>query len=314
MATSNSTNYTQTRDEIISDSLSLLGVLGAGQTATANDITFCSSLLNKMIKAWQAQGIHLWKECEAVIPLVINQNTYTLSSTSTDRMGDTPIETVLTVASSGGSLTVSSTVGMTALDKIGVQLDASTRHWTTIASVDSTTTLTLTVSLTSTASIGNSVTTYTTTSNRPLNITNARYRYNSGVERKITKYGRAQFMALPNKNNTGTVTAFYYTPQLNNGVFYVWNTPDTSNDNIHCTYIKTFEDFDSSSDNADFPQEWLECLTLNLACRIAPAYGKSLSQTQPDLVRDAQMSLLQLNGWDSEEGSVKFMPSRKYDD
>ena len=311
MATSGSINYSQNRNEIITDALSMLGVVSAGGTATANDVTFCSAQLNKMVKAWQGQGIHLWKECEAVVLLTNDQNKYSLSSSSNDKMGDNPVQTELTASASGSSLTVISTAGMTAADNISIEFDDNTRHNTTIVSVDSTTTLTITSALASAAASGNNVVTYTTRSGRPMNIINARYKVNGGVERKIRKMGRSEFMALPNKSNNGVITAWYYSPQLTNGLLYVWQTPDQVGDILLVSYIKSIEDFDASSDDPDFPQEWLECLTLNLAVRVSPAFGLNLQRDNPGLVMDARMGLDELKAWDSEEGSVYFIPGKR---
>jgi hypothetical protein len=236
MATSGSINYNQTRNEIITDALSLLGVVSAGGTAKANDITFCSNQLNKMVKAWQAQGVHLWKETEGTITIVTDQYQYTLNSTNFPSIG------------------------------------------------------------------------------RPVNIINCRYKYSSGLERKMTKMGRSEYMAIPTKTTSeGPCTAFYYSPQLSSGELYVWPVPQDTSDSLVISYIKTFEDFDSSTDDPDFPQEWLECLTLNLAVRVSPAYGKDLAKSHPTLLQEAKLSLQELKGWDSEEGSVRIIPNRRDD-
>lgn len=308
MTTSGSINYVQNRNQIITDALSLIGVVSAGGTATASDITFCSDQLNKMVKGWQALGINLWKECEAVLFLVNDQNKYSLSSTATDKMGDNPVvtETTAAASSSATTLTVTSTAGMTAADNISISLDANTRHHTTIVSVDSSTALTITSGLASAAASGSSVVTYTTRSGRPLNITNARYRYLSGVERRIKKMGRAEFMALPNKSNNGTVTAYYYSPQLGSGLLYVWQTPDNVDDILMLSYIKSIEDFDASTDDPDFPQEWYDCITRNLAVKVAPAYGLGGDKSVQTLMVEAKMMLDEMRAWDSEEGSIQL--------
>jgi hypothetical protein len=315
MATSGSSNYTQTRDQIISDALMLLGVLGANDTATANDVTFCSNMLNKMVKGWQGQGIHLWKESEAIVTLTDGQYKYVLSSSSNDEIGDNAVETTLSASASGTSLTVVSTSGMTVGDEIVIALDDNTSHATTIATIPSTTTLTINVTLPSAAASGNSVITFTSQIARPLNVTSARYHYVSGLERKMTKYGREQYMQIPTKyTSEGPSTVFYFSPQLNEGHLYVWPVPNDVNDSIHISYIKTIEDFDSSSDNPDFPQEWLNCLTYNLAVMVAPAYGGSLSKVNPDIAANAQQMLLELQAWDSEEGSIHITPNYRFDD
>jgi hypothetical protein len=236
MSTSGSTNFSQNRNQIISDSLQLIGAIGANDTASANDITFCSNLLNKMIKAWQGQGIHLWKEAEGTITIVADQYLYTLNSTNYPTIG------------------------------------------------------------------------------RPLNIINCRYKYSSGLERKMKKMGRSEYMSLPTKTTSeGACTAFYYSPQLSDGYLYVWPVPQDTTDSLAISYIKTIEDFDNSTDDPDFPSEWLDAITYNLAVRIAPAYGISLAKTNPDIMAMAASLLADMQAWDSEEGSVRIVPNYRHD-
>lgn len=237
MATSGSIDYNQTRNEIITDALLLLGVVNSNESASANDITFCSGILNKMIKSWQAQGIHLWKETEGTITITADQSSYTLNSTNFPSIG------------------------------------------------------------------------------RPIYISDCRYSYSSGLDRKMRKLGRSEYNALPTKTTaTGPSTAWYYSPQLSSGILYVWPVPTSSetSDTFSITYLKTIEDFDASSDDPDFPSEWLEALTYNLAVRIAPAFGIVLSKTNPDVLVIAAASLNDLKSWDFEEGSIKIHPNHRY--
>jgi hypothetical protein len=230
MSTSSSINFNQNRNEIILDALQLLGVIGAGDTAQAADITFCSNMLNKMAKAWQAQGIHLWKETTASITIVADTYQYAVSP-------------------------------------------------------------------------------------RPLNIISCRYHYSSGLERKMKKLGRGEYDSLPNKStSTGPSTCFYYSPQLATGQLYVWPVPTSSetSDTYAITYMASIEDFDSSTDEPDFPAEWLEAVTYNLAVRVAPAFGIALATTNPDILSLAQNSLREVQTWDSEEGSVRITPNHRF--
>jgi len=314
MATSSSTNYNQTRNEIISDALALLGVIGIAngtmETPTAGDITFCSGILNKMVKAWQAQGIHLWKEREGTVFLREDVNTYTLSSSSTDKAGIDAVETTLSAAATSGAstITVTSSTGMSVSDNIGIELDDGTRQWTTISSI-STTTITLATTLTDDAASGNTVFTYTTAVGRPLNITGARFRNADGTDRPVTLMGRTEFMQIPNKTTTGKTNSIFYSPQLSNGKLYVWPTPDDVADRLKISYIASIEDFDSSTDDPDFPAEWLEALTYNLAVRIAPSYGKRLSKNDPEIIAVAADALLRMQLWDSEQASIQIVPN-----
>ncbi len=60
MSTSGSTNFNVTRDEIITGALRILGVIGEGQSATAQQISDSAEALNYLIKAWENQGVPIW--------------------------------------------------------------------------------------------------------------------------------------------------------------------------------------------------------------------------------------------------------------
>lgn len=314
MATSSSTNYNDTRNGIIADALTLLGVYRPGATVSSADYTFCSNILNKMVKAWQGEGIQLWTEEEGALFLTNTQNKYTLSASTSDVVGRNPIHTNLTAAGSGTSLTVTSTLGMTAADNVGICLDNNTIQWTTIVSVDSSTALTITASLTSAAASDNSVYTYTTAVGRPLYITTARFDNKSLVERPVRVAGRDEFMNMPTKNTAGKVNLLHYAPHTSSGFLYVWPAPDDVNECVKFTYVRTIEDFDNSTDNPDLPQEWIYTITVNLAVRVATAYGRLIHKTNPEMVVDAVNSLMQLQLFDVDSGSMKITPNQRYDD
>jgi hypothetical protein len=60
MATSGSSNFTETRDSIITRALRICGALGQGETASTTEITEASQAMNDIIKALQADGMQLW--------------------------------------------------------------------------------------------------------------------------------------------------------------------------------------------------------------------------------------------------------------
>src|SRR6185437_6383886 len=168
MSTSNVITYNETRDQIITNSLSLLGVIAAGESPTTADITLCASFLNQMILSWMGQGIHLWTEEEGTLFLVSGQGQYFLQTGvngafASDGSG-TPVETTLSTSAGSGSQTVqvATSTGMSSGDTIGICQDNQTIFWTTINGTPSGNTVTLTSVTTSTASSGNAVYTYTT--------------------------------------------------------------------------------------------------------------------------------------------------------
>ncbi len=319
MTTSGSYDYNQTRDQIISDALQLLNILAAGETATANDITFCANALNKMVKAWMGQGIHLWTEEEGTIYLVNGQTQYSLPGANASDGSGTPVETTTSAAASLGATSIicTTTTGMTAGDNIGIEIQSSpiSLQWTTIASVVGTT-VNLNTTLTAAANLGAFVATYTTAMPRVISIQSARVRDSGNFDRPVWIKARDDYMMIPQKNITGQINVVYYSPQMTTGILYVWPTTSSVSQRLKVTYLRTIQDFDSSSDNPDLPQEWLEVITYNLAVRIAPAYGVNLSSGgvagNPDILRQAAQYLEDMKAWDAEQPGVQIVPNYRY--
>jgi len=84
MSTSGTTTYSVTRNEIISASLRLLGVLEEGAVASATAIDNASMVLNLLIKDWMTDGIKLWTVNEIILPLVNNKDSYSLGEDVTN--------------------------------------------------------------------------------------------------------------------------------------------------------------------------------------------------------------------------------------
>ncbi len=314
------TNFTETRDQISSDALQLIGYLAAGETAAANDLTFCANAVNKMIKAWMAQGIHLFNEEDGILYPVVGQAAYTLTATGGANGAadaNVAVSTTLASAGSGTSIVVTSATGMTVSDNIGIVLTSGALFWTTITIISGTT-ITLNAALTSVAASGNPVYSYTNSLLRPLSINSARFRDSNTFDRKMKIVPREDYMNIPQKSLTGQPIILYYSPQSTTGVVYVWPTPTSGNGQIMVTYLREILDVDNASDNFDFPEEWLECITYNLAVRIAPAYGISLASGgmggNSNLLTQAAQYLEEMKAWDSSQPYVQFVPGWDYRD
>lgn len=319
--TSGNITFNQTAAQIITDAMMILNIVGAGDVINNNDLNFGMNILNKMTKAWMGQGIHLWTEKAGTIFLVQGQAKYLLQAgangaKASDGSG-TPVETTLSVAAGSGanSITVTTTTGMSVNDVIGVCQTNQVILWTTIQSINSNT-VTLNTTLTSAAALGNGVFTYTTQLPRILSVQSARLRNNSGFDRKMDIKAREDYMNIPQKNITGSPIILFCSPQLGADEVYIWPAPSDVNQRIEITYLYPIQDFTSSTDLPDFPQEWLEALTFNLAVRLAPAYGISLSsggiQGNPDLLLQAANYLEQMKAWDSEQPSISIVPRTQY--
>lgn len=83
MSTSNSTNFNVTRNEIIHGALRILGVVGEGQTPSAQQYTDASEALNYLVKAWENQGVLIWCVKSTDITLVAGTADYNIGLSQT---------------------------------------------------------------------------------------------------------------------------------------------------------------------------------------------------------------------------------------
>lgn len=98
----------------------------------------------------------------------------------------------------------------------------------------------------------------------------------SGFQRPLNIEALYNFNTLGTPASTGQPVQISYSPDNLTGTFYLYPTPDTysqTNMSIYVRYQRVFQDFDSSVDTADFPQEWYLALVYNLAVVLAPDYG-----------------------------------------
>lgn len=238
MATSNSTNFSTTRDDIIKGALRLCGALSLGETPSTDQVTEASDALNMLVKAWQADGMALWARSEYTLPLTLDTKSYSIGT--------------------GQTVNIS----------------------------------------------------------KPLKITQAiLHDTQTNVDIPMRIITRDEYLRLGNKSTSGQPIQIYYDPQRDSGVLYVYppaNAAAVSYKQIKFTYQKPFEDFDASTDNPDFPQEWYEALKYGLASRLAGEYGISMDDRR-QLMQEAILIKNDALSFGTEEGSFFFTPdNRKY--
>lgn len=76
MTTSGSTNYSTTRDTLISSALRVIGVIAQGETPTTTQVTEAAEALEMLVKAWQADGMPLWATTTYNLTLTSGTGTY----------------------------------------------------------------------------------------------------------------------------------------------------------------------------------------------------------------------------------------------
>ena len=308
MTVSNSTNFSQNRNQIINLAMSAIGIKTNNRALTAPEINEASDILNVMVKSWKNRGNYLWKYAEGTLFLTSRQAKYKLDG-STAHATESYNETTTTSAAVSGATTivVSSTSGFVVGYNIGVVQDDNTILWTTITIIAGST-ITLNTALTADAASGNAVYVYQNKINRPESITSLRARTSSGTDTPTTALSRDSYFNIPVKTNSARPNQWYYDKQLTYGDLYLWPTPNAVSDIIKFTFQKMFFDFDSGVDDPDFPVEWIRAMYLNLALDLARIKGKD-KEFREQLKRDADEALADCQGYDREPASIYFQPA-----
>jgi len=311
MATSNSRDFTLTRNNIVKRAFNFINIYDLNNTIDSQDQDFALDLLNMLLKSWNAETRQSWNRQNATVFTAYQDHQYDLSLTG-DNWTKSYVNTTISADEASGQTVISltSTTGMTAADRIGIELDGGTRQWTTIVSVDSSTQVTITTALTGAAAAANTVIAYTSKADRPLEILTATWQdITTSVETKLTQILYEEYQYLPDKTTDGSPSCFMYHPQLSTGKLYLWPRPADVNLIINITFQESIEDFDSQSDNADIPQEWEYALMVNLAAALAFPYGR---YPEMDKIKQEAMMLksLALN-YDNDNTSILLSPNSR---
>jgi hypothetical protein len=306
MSTSGSTDFSLNRDTLIKDSLIDLGAISSEDTPSSAIVEHASRLLNMMLKAWMADGLHLWKIKPFTILLENAKSVYSLSLTG-DQASLNMLDTTMRIAgvTNDTILQITTTVGMTAGDYIGIELDNNTLHKTTIASVTDLDTVVITLGITSASAIGNRIYWYTTKVPKPLAVDHITVVDSTDNSRPITIISREEYRSLSNKLATGSVIQVYFDPQLTSSKLYVYNVPNTVDKVLELTGYFPVEDMDSAANDFDIPQEWYLAVKTNLSVLLGPSYGQR-SEQMKSLKAIAMEEKERVMGWDKEKTSIFF--------
>lgn len=310
MTVSNLDTFNLTGNQIVTLALQHINVLAADEIIGPSDLQFGLFHLNMMIKAWQNMGIHLWTQEEACVFLNVGQPSYAIGTDHACLFQGFYNTTIASVIGIGQSIIpVISTLGFLVGDQLGIQLDNGTRFWSTITMVNSLTTVTIASGLTGTAAIGNTVFDYTTTLPRPLKIHNIRrWDLLNQSEIEAQKLTRPEYFNLPQKLQTGLPINWYYDPQLGNGELYIYQPSSDINQVLRITATRAVSDFTNSNNTVDFPNEWTDCIVMNLAVRLSHPYGKAKGQEFDRLLAVAGKLEDAAKVWDIDTRSIQFVP------
>lgn len=303
--------FNQTTNQICMRALRLIGAFQSGETPGTTEIADCVTALNAMTKEWDADGLHIWTQEEGCLFLQPGQAQYGLGSSSPDHAAlsytSSALATMLYAGATTALLTLPLTVG--AGDNVGIVQDSGAIFWSTATSPSTGLSIGLASGLAVPASAGNLVIIYpvSQTMERPLRILGLRRRWlASGIDTPLLTISRLDYQALPNKRTIGTPNQWFYDAQLNTGVLSIWQAPQSGGQWVlPFTFIRQILDWGDLNATGDFPQEWINALTYNLALEIAPEYDVDPKRLQ-FLAAQAVAKKATASGWDRADESVFF--------
>jgi hypothetical protein len=324
MATSGSWNYSLTAADIIKAAYQDLGVVTPGGTVGSDDSTMAMTRLNMLVKQWQgnsdlAPGMKVHTRQRITLFLAKGQQTYLVGPASTDARSSTSVgRTTLSAAEAASQTTLSitsntdtttypgTTITMASGDIIGIQLDDGTLHWDTITGTPSTT-ADVTTGLASGAASGNYVWWFTSRAQRFPLIESAVLRDSNLTDSPLTVYTEAREydLGVSDKYADGTPTAILVEPLRIATRITLNSQPTDVTDQIVLTALYPAEDYDSTSDDIAFPQEWFAALSWELAFRLSPSVGRWTREME----LNRQSALLMARSVNPENSVLYFQPN-----
>lgn len=150
---------------------------------------------------------------------------------------------------------------------------------------------------------------------KPLKIYNVYIHNNStGTDVPVNIISRQEWIQFGNKVAKGHPVNLYYDPQNKTGVINIYPSPSAvvaANNSLVIVYQRPFEDFDSATDEPDFPQEWFDVVKYGLAVRLAGEYGLERF-ARKTLQDEFQYVLSQAQGFNQEEVSLYLQVDTSY--
>lgn len=153
---------------------------------------------------------------------------------------------------------------------------------------------------------------------KPMRVTSARRKLTlGGYETPMTEWSRQEYLDMPNKlSSPSTPVNFYYDPQRDTGVLYLWPAPSAAvapTITVEIDVLRPFFILDLSNDTLDFPQEWQETVVMNLAKRLKLKYPVNDPTTNAQIDQLADELFAKLKAWDQEPASIYLQPDYRFE-
>lgn len=327
MATSGSWNYSVDAAAVIKAAYEDLGVIEPGATVGSTDSAMALVRLNLIVKQWQgrtdfAPGLKVWTRRRVALFLEYGQQEYLVGPASTDsRCATTWGHTTLDAAEAAGQTVISvaattdsttnprSSVTMTGSDIIGIEMDDGTMHWSTVSSISAGDTVTIGNATPSAAASGNHVYWFTSRAQRLIDIETALLRNasnNTDQPIDILRSAAEYDQGIPDKYSDGNPTCLLAEPLTLNTRILLDTQPNDMGYFLLLTAMYPAEDYDATTDDIAFPQEWYAALSWELAFRLCPSKGSNWTKAM-DVNRSNALAMAR--SVNPEVSSLYFQPN-----
>lgn len=155
----------------------------------------------------------------------------------------------------------------------------------------------------------------TITTLRPNQVVGAFIRDSANVDHQVDIISEVKYRSFTVKSTSSRPYALFYHPTYPLGNVYLYPTPADA-ETMHLESFKPFTEsssFDLQASTLAFPLNYKEPMVFNLAKRLAPEYGKSLSPEAASIAEDGFNVLLSLNAANQVEPSKIQIPAAWYE-
>lgn len=305
MATSGEYVLDLTLNDIVEAAVEELQVSGDGETLDADMLKRGRNRINRLLKSWEAQGLHLWTIKTGTLFLQPGQAQYSVNGSN---VANTYYTTTLSGAEAAGEtiLSVPSTANMVIGSSIGVMMENRQLHWSTITGFALDATVSISIMLPQAALSGAKVYYYDADSFQPIaRVTEVRREEEDGHEIPIVFESRSDYKRLPNKTALGVPIQAYYDRQEPQGIFSFWPTALDSLPKINFDYERKIQIMNLGTQTFDLPEYFYDALVFNLARRLISVYGCSVERA--DFIKgEASDTLALAMSFDTELYPIRF--------
>jgi len=282
-----------TANDVVTAALRRINAYSAGQPLDPNDASDALSMLNDMIESWSLEHLMIFNSIEQVVTWTAGPYQYTGGNPPLGTAGATFVTSLSngspTFTVAGISSLQNFVVGAVLQDRAGA-IPAGT----TVADISGTT---VTMSANATAAAPNDDVTFggQLAFALPTRINNVFSRLSTNLDYPCEVVEQGRYTSVGIKNLPGPwPTILYYNRQWPVGQIFVWKVPQTASEgHLWVDYI--FDGFSTLSSSAVLPEGYVRALKWNLACELAPVYGREVTADLRRAAMESKAAIKALN-------------------